>query len=62
MEKILETHNFGPHQIDILERADDEGTDYVVLVDDVIVTDLPLPMPARFEEIVRIYAESQGQV
>ena len=39
MERILETHDFGPHRVDILERADDEGTSYVVLVDDVIVTD-----------------------
>jgi hypothetical protein len=62
MERILETHDFGPHRVDILERADDEGTSYVVLVDDVIVTDPPLPAPPRLEDVVRIYARSQGQV
>ena len=62
MERILETHDFGPHRVDILERADDEGTSYVVLVDDDIVTDPPLPTPPRLEDVVRIYARSQGQV
>ena len=61
MERILETHDFGPHRVDVLERADDEGTTYVVLVDDVIVTDPPLPAPPRLEDVVRIYARSQGQ-
>ena len=62
MDRILETHDFGPHRVDILEHADDEGTSYVVLVDDVIVTDPPLPAPPRLEDAVRIYARSQGQV
>lgn len=62
MERILETHDFGPHRVDILERADDEGTTYVVLVDDAIVTDSPLSAPPSFEDVVRIYAKSQGQV
>ncbi len=34
---------------------------YVVLVDDVIITDPPLTAPPRLEDIVRIYATSQGQ-
>ena len=59
MERILETHEFGPHRVAVLERADDEGASYVVLVDDVIVTDPPLPAPPRFEDVVRIYATSQ---
>ena len=61
MEKILETHHFGPHRVDILEHAGDEGTTYVVLVDSVVVTDAPLLLPPQFEDIVRIYARSQGQ-
>ncbi len=61
MDRIVESHGFGPHRVDILERADDEGTTYVVLVDDVIVTDPPLSACPRFEDVVRIYAESQGQ-
>ncbi len=61
MEKIVETHEFGPHRVDVLEHADDDGASYVVLVDDVIVTDPPLPAPPRFEDVVRIYAMSRGQ-
>jgi hypothetical protein len=61
MERILETRRFGPHQVDVLERADDEGTAYVVLVDGAIVTDPPLEGPPRPEDVVRIYAQSQGQ-
>jgi hypothetical protein len=61
MEKILETHHFGPHRVDILELADDEGDAYLVLVDEVVVTDPPLPARPRFEDVVRIYARSQGQ-
>jgi hypothetical protein len=36
-------------------------TPYVVLVDDVVVTDPPLPARPRFEDVVRIYAKTQGQ-
>ena len=61
MERILETRRFGPHRVDVLERADDEGTSYVVLVDDAIVTDPPLEVPPTPEDVVRIYARSQGQ-
>ncbi len=61
MERILETHRFGPHRVDILEHAGDEGTTYVVVVDGAVVTDTPLPVPPRFEDVVRIYARSQGQ-
>lgn len=61
VERILETHRFGPHRVDVLERADDEGTSYVVLVDDAIVTDPPLEVPPKLEDVVRIYARSQGQ-
>ncbi len=62
MERILETHRFGPHRVDIVEHAGDEETTYVVLVDGALVTDAPLQTPPRFEDVVRIYAQSQGQV
>jgi hypothetical protein len=62
MERILETHHFGSHRVDILERADDDGTAYVVLVDGTLVTDAPLQAPPAFEDVVRIYAWAQGQV
>lgn len=61
MEKILESYRFGPHRVDVLEHADDEGTSYVVLVDDAVVTDPPLAVPPKLEDVVRIYARSQGQ-
>lgn len=61
MERILETHQFGPHRADVLELADDESSAYVVLVDGAVVTDVPLPAPPSFEELVRIYARSRKQ-
>jgi hypothetical protein len=61
VERILESHRFGPHRVDVLEQAGDEGPAYVVLVDGAIVTDPPLEAPPRPEDVVRIYAQSQGQ-
>jgi len=40
-------------------HPDDDETSYFVLADDVIVTDLPLPVPPRLDDVVRIYAASQ---
>jgi hypothetical protein len=62
VERIVQTHRFGPHRVDVLEQAGDEGTDYVVLVDGAVITDPPLEAPPRLEDVVRIYAESQGQL
>ncbi len=62
MDRILQTHEFGPHRVDVLERADDEGVSYVVVVDGVVATDPPLPCPPRFEDVVRLYAASAGQI
>jgi len=62
VEKILQTHRFGPHRVDVLEQAGDEGTTYVVVVDGAIITDPPLEVPPRLEDVVRIYAQSQGQI
>ena len=60
MDRILQTHRFGPHRVDLLERADDDGaTAYCVLVDDVVVTDPPLESIPAPEDIGRIYARSQ---
>lgn len=61
MERIVQTHHFGPHRVDVLEHAGDAGSSYVVLVDHVVITDPPLPTPPRFEDVVRIYAQFQGQ-
>jgi hypothetical protein len=60
VDKILQTHWFGPHRVDLLERADDDGaTAYCVLIDHVVVTDPPLESIPALEDIVRIYARSQ---
>ena len=61
MDRILQTHRFGPHRVDVVEQADDEETTYLVLVDDIIVTETPLPALPRFDDVVRIYAHSQAQ-
>jgi hypothetical protein len=57
----LQTHRFGPHRVDVVEQAGDEETAYLVLVDDIVVTETPLPALPRLEDVVRIYAQSQGQ-
>lgn len=62
VEKILQTHRFGPHRVDVLERAGNEGATYVVLVDGAVITDPPLETPPRLEDVVRIYADSQGRI
>ena len=62
MERILQTHRFGPHRVDVVEDFDDESTTYLFLVDDVIATDPPLEALPPFEEVVRIYAERPGAV
>jgi hypothetical protein len=61
VERILETHRFGPHDVIVLEHADDDGTTYSVLVDNMPVTD-PLPVPPSFADIVLIYARTLGDV
>ncbi|MHB1431873.1 MAG: hypothetical protein ACYCVZ_07140 [Streptosporangiaceae bacterium] len=59
MGKVVQTHRFGAHRVDVLEQFDDEGTSYLVLVDHMIVTDPPLQEPPGFEDVVRIYARSR---
>jgi hypothetical protein len=61
MERTLETHYFGWHQVDVVERVDEDGTSYVVMVDGAVATDPPLADPPGAEDVVRIYARSQGQ-
>ena len=57
MDRILETHHFGPHRVDVVEFPDDEAAGLVVIaVDGVVVTDPPLDQPPTQDEVVRIYA------
>jgi hypothetical protein len=61
MEKILATHHFGPHRVDVVEDVDDDGREnFAVLVDDRVVTTSPLDQAPTMEEVVRIYSEWQS--
>jgi hypothetical protein len=61
MERIIQTYRFGPHRVDVVEAADDDGVaGYLVLVDDVVVTDPPLATMPDLELIVHVYADSQA--
>ena len=62
MDRVLQTHRFGPHRVDVLEQAGNEETTYLVLVDDIVVTETPLPAFPRFDDVVRIYARWQRKV
>lgn len=62
MDRIVTTHEFGPHRVNVVESVDDEGTVYWITIDDILVTGPPLPAPPRFEEIVRIYADWQREM
>ena len=60
MDRILSTYRFGPHRVDVVEAADDEGiAAYYVLVDQMVTPESPLLTPPRFEEVVRLYAAWQ---
>jgi hypothetical protein len=61
MEKILATYQFGPHQVDVVEDLDDDGREnYLVLVDERVVTTTPMSTAPSMEDVVRIYAEYQA--
>jgi hypothetical protein len=47
--------------VDVVECPDDEGGGYVlVLVDDAVITEPPLPEPPTYDEVVRLYARWQS--
>jgi hypothetical protein len=57
MDRIVETHQFGPHRVEVCDQTDDEGREYVVVViDGVQATDPPLESLPSLEDVVRIYA------
>ena len=61
MEKVLQSHWLGPHRVDVVELADDEGGGLVtILIDDVVVTDPPLEAVPTTDELMRIYARWQA--
>jgi hypothetical protein len=53
--RIVETYEFGPHGVAVLEQVEDDGVSYVVLVDRQPVTE-PLGLRPSLEDVVRIYA------
>jgi len=61
MDRLLQTYRFGPHRVDVLEQAGDEETGYVILIDDIVVTETPLPAASQFDDVVHLYAQSQRQ-
>jgi hypothetical protein len=57
MERVIQTHQFGPHRVDVVESVDDDGiAGYFVLADDIVLTDPMLPEAPDLEEVVRVYA------
>ncbi len=60
MERIIETHDFGPHRVVVVEHVGDDDRTYSILVDDCTVTDPPLPAAPSLEDLVRIYAHTVG--
>jgi len=60
MERVIQTHQLGPHRVDVVESADDEGiAGYIVLADDIVLTDPMLQEVPDLEEVVRVYAAWQ---
>jgi hypothetical protein len=59
MDRILETHTFGIHTVDVVEHVDDEGTSYSVIVDGIDMTEPPLQTSPTFEDVVRLYSRRQ---
>lgn len=60
MERVLESFDFGPHRVDVVEMPDDEGGAYsVVLADGIVLSESPLASMPSFEDVVRIYSRWQ---
>lgn len=62
MQRLVETHHFGPHRVDVVELLDDDGVaGYAVLVDQETVSDALLTSRPDLEEVVRMYASRQAR-
>jgi len=62
MDRILESHRFGPHRVDVIDFPDDEPSGLVVVaVNGVIVTDPPLDALPAIDELMRIHATWQSR-
>ena len=61
MEKILETHEFGPHRVDVLEQADDDGVFLPSCWWTMSSSPIHRCRPLRgFEDVVRIHPSHSG--
>ena len=58
MQRILETYQFGPHRVVVVEQVDDEDVNYAIVVDDRPSLAGPLASRPCFEDVVRLYAQS----
>jgi hypothetical protein len=60
MERVLESYEFGPHRVDVVEYPEDEGGGYVVVVaDGIVLTEPPLTQQPSLEDVVRVYSRWQ---
>jgi disulfide oxidoreductase YuzD len=60
MERILQSHQLGPHRVDVVESIDDDGQEYaMVVIDGAVVTDPPLTGVPSTDDVMRIYARWQ---
>ena len=64
MDRILQSHQLGPHRVDIVETADDDGQETVlVIIDGMVVTEPPLTSVPDADEVMHIYSgwqQAQG--
>ncbi len=59
MERILQSHQLGPHRVDVVESLDDDGQEFVVvIIDGAAVTEPPLTAVPTMDEL-HIYADWQ---
>ena len=62
MTTVIESSRLGPHRIDVVQTIDDDGEEaYLVVVDGVVLPDPLLRSRPRWEQVVRIYAQSQDR-
>jgi hypothetical protein len=60
MERILQSHQLGPHRVDVVESLDDDGQEFVVvIIDGAAVTEPPLTAVPTMDELMHIYADWQ---
>lgn len=61
MERILQSLRVGPHRVDALEIADEQGGGYVMVLVDGAVAGEPLDAPPTREELLALYARWQAR-